>query len=443
MKMIKLAVIIAAFAVVMGCASNASSKPVPASSGVNTGSRTAKGAGSDELDHAIREISDYLNKRIPNGTKAVFLNVKSDWPALSEYILDGLTENAVNDEVFAVVDRQQLDAIRSELNFQWSGEVSDASAQEIGQMLGAQTIVSGSVSTIGSIYRIQARAIAVQTAAVQGQFSQNVSNKDQTLAALTTQKAPAPAAGRTGTGTQTAQAPAAGGTARTTPAAPAAASYKIGDKGPAGGLIFYDKGNNNGGWRYLEAAPEEAEFRAVWSESSFFIGDDTNFLRTEIGYGKQNTQLIIEKFREKTGNWNTAAQKAHDLSFNGFNDWFLPSQTELDQMFGNLKRKDLGNFKNEKYWCSNQYNQWGWGNRDAVSQDFKDGKVEGPNKTTVLYVRPIRQVAGTGGTAQSSAAPASRTTGTTGSSGTSGAAGAVEVIKGVGRILELFGELKK
>jgi hypothetical protein len=277
--------------------------------------------------------------------------------------------------------------------------VSDTSAQEIGQMLGAQTIVSGAVTTIGSIYRIQARAITVQTAAVQGQFSQNVDGKGPTIAALTQRKAPAgssPAAAastgaQTSAGTQTAAASAAGGTAATpaTPATPT--TYKIGDKGPAGGLIFYDKGNNNGGWRYLEAAPEEAEFRAVWSENSFFIGDDTNFLQSEIGYGYQNTRLIVEKFREKTGNWNTAAQKAHDLSFNGFNDWFLPSQSELDQLFGNLKRKNLGNLKDGKYWCSYQYTRWGWGERDAVSQDFKDGKVDGTNKTEVLYVRPIRQ----------------------------------------------------
>jgi hypothetical protein len=399
MKMIKLAVIIAAFVMVMGCAS---SNSVSASSGVNTGARTAKGAGNDELDHAIREISDYLNKRIPKGTKAVFLNVKSDWPDLSEYIISGLMENAVNDEVFSVVDRQQLDAIRSELNFQWSGEVSDTSAQEIGQMLGAQTIVSGTVTTIGSIYRIQARAIAVQTAAVQGQFSQNVDGKGPTIAALTERKAPAgssPAAAtstgtRTSAGTQTAAAPAASGTAAT-PAAPSATTYKIGDKGPAGGLIFYDKGNNNGGWRYLEAAPVETEFQAIWSEESFYIRDDEYTTRSEIGFGKRNTQFIVQKFRQKTGNWNTAAQKANDLSFNGFEDWFLPSQAELDQIFGNLKRRNLGDFKDEWYWTSTEGRE-GVGARTSIvsafCQNFNDGKMAEDYKTQKRYfVRPIRQ----------------------------------------------------
>jgi tetratricopeptide (TPR) repeat protein len=141
---------------------------------------------SDELDSAIRELSDYLNRRIPKGNKVVFLNVKSDWPDLSEYILDCFQENAVNDEAFTVVDRKQLDPIRAEQNFQYSGEVSDKSAQEIGQMLGAQTIVSGLVTKVGSEYRIQVRAIAVQTAAVQGLTTKNVSNRGPIVTALTT-----------------------------------------------------------------------------------------------------------------------------------------------------------------------------------------------------------------------------------------------------------------
>jgi TolB-like protein len=204
LKMIsRAAALVAVLLLIVGCGSTS-----PSSGGVNTGGSSRLSAAGDELDRAIRETSDYLNRRIAKGTKVVFLNVNSDWPDLSEYILFGLMENAVNDDLFSVVDRQQLDLIRAEQNFQYSGEVSDSSAQEIGQMLGAQIIVSGSVTTIGSIYRIQTRAIAVQTAAVQGQFSQNVSNKNETVAALTERKAPAGSATtRTTTGTQTAQTP--------------------------------------------------------------------------------------------------------------------------------------------------------------------------------------------------------------------------------------------
>ena len=83
----------------------------------------------DELDMAILEASDYLNERIPQGDKIAFVSTRQNYPALAEYIIDSLIENAVNDRIFSVVDRAQLDAIRSELNFQMSGEVSDDSAK--------------------------------------------------------------------------------------------------------------------------------------------------------------------------------------------------------------------------------------------------------------------------------------------------------------------------
>jgi len=148
----------------------------------------ASGADNDKIDSVIRELSNYLNTRIPKRNKVAFLNVKSDWPDFSEYILSSLIENAVNDEVFSVVDRRQLDDLRSELKFQWSGEVSDKSAQEIGQMLGAQIIVSGAVTEVGNEYRIQVRAISVKTAAVLGLNSRNVSKKGQIVSALTSAK---------------------------------------------------------------------------------------------------------------------------------------------------------------------------------------------------------------------------------------------------------------
>lgn len=40
------------------------------------------------------------------------------------------------------------------------------------------------------------------------------------------------------------------------------ATYKIGSTGPGGGLVFYDKGNYDDGWRYLEASP--ADFTYTW-----------------------------------------------------------------------------------------------------------------------------------------------------------------------------------
>ena len=88
------------------------------------GSKPAVSA-PDELDLAIRDASDYLNDNIPQGSMIVILNIQSDSASLSDYIIDELIVNAVNDKIFKVVDRQQLDLIRVEQNFQLSGEVDD------------------------------------------------------------------------------------------------------------------------------------------------------------------------------------------------------------------------------------------------------------------------------------------------------------------------------
>jgi len=89
------------------------------------------------------------------------------------------------------------------------------------------------------------------------------------------------------------------------------------------------------------------------------------------------------------------------LNINGFSDWFLPSSGELDQMYGNLKRRNLGDFSNDWYWSSTEYRQGpdlGWG---VTVQNFGNGKIEvaeigifSDERAKNHYVRPIRQVAG-------------------------------------------------
>jgi TolB-like protein len=55
-----------------------------------------------------------------------------------------------------MVDRQNLEKIRTEMNYQMSGEVSDESARSIGRQFGVQYIVYGRVRRIGGDYRVSA-----------------------------------------------------------------------------------------------------------------------------------------------------------------------------------------------------------------------------------------------------------------------------------------------
>jgi hypothetical protein len=315
----------------------------------------------DELDTAIRETSNYLNKQLSKGNKLMILNVQSDFPALSEYIIDELIANTVNDRVFSVVDRQQLNTIRAELNFQMSGEVDDSTAQSLGRMAGAQIIISGAVSRIGDLYRLRVRALSVQSAQIEGQFNRNIPN-GPTVTALVNSKATGYGSGPavTSTGSTTRQAssspaapvpaPAPAVVPTPAPVTPAAqpTTYNIGDKGPAGGIIFFDMGFDIDGWRYMEAAPQDIPGKFQWGAYGQNIGT-----QTALGSGKRNTEIIVLTLKNN-GETARAAQVADVAKYSGYDDWFLPSKDELDLMYKNLKQKYLGNFQNTLYWSSSE-----------------------------------------------------------------------------------------
>jgi len=112
--------------------------------------------------------------------------------------------------------------------------------------------------------------------------------------------------------------------------------YTLGEEGPAGGIVFYDKGKYTNVWRYLEAAPERMEFTAAWGPYTDVDGTDWT-----VGTGKRNTKLIVAALG-KDG--QAAAQRCANMNVNDYNDWFLPSREELDLMYKNLKQKGLGSF---------------------------------------------------------------------------------------------------
>jgi TolB-like protein len=139
---------------------------------------------SVSLDTGFSAGIKYFEERITKGTKLVVINFKSSSPQLSEYIVEELTVHFVNSGSFTVVDRSNLELLQQEMAFQLSGEVSDETALSIGKKLGAQTIVSGSVEPLGDVFRLRIRAIAVESAAIQGIYTANI-QKDRFLTGLT------------------------------------------------------------------------------------------------------------------------------------------------------------------------------------------------------------------------------------------------------------------
>jgi hypothetical protein len=160
----------------MACAGSPASAPTPA---IAPGETPAESKAPDELDAAVRETSDYLNSKLARGATVVFLNFKSDYPDLSEYLINELIENTVNDGRFAAVDRQNLAFIQQEIDYQLSGEVSDETAQSIGKKLGAQVIILGSIASLGDVYLLTVRAIGVESAEILGMLNRDIPPSDR------------------------------------------------------------------------------------------------------------------------------------------------------------------------------------------------------------------------------------------------------------------------
>jgi hypothetical protein len=164
---------------------------------------------------------------------------------------------------------------------------------------------------------------------------------------------------------------------------------KVGDTGPGGGVVFIDAstaGNNTG--QCFEAAP------ATWALS---WGCGSTMLVTEdlaIGMGKENTAAIVAGCAAGEDQTSMFAAKfADQLRAGGKDDWFLPSQDELAELYAQRELfADCGegqcaaDLAASTYWSSSH-----GGAGDAVSMNFVEGSepLNEPQKT-IRFVRPVR-----------------------------------------------------
>jgi TolB-like protein len=138
---------------------------------------------SMSIDEAIDVTASEMGQRLQKNSQIAVLNFSSQWKELSGYVIDEMNNAIVRAGSLTVVNRQQLDLARRELNFNMSGEVSDESAQRIGKFLGAQLVMTGSFTVIGGTYRFRIQVITVETGAVPYSNSLTVNN-DKILVAL-------------------------------------------------------------------------------------------------------------------------------------------------------------------------------------------------------------------------------------------------------------------
>ncbi len=161
--------------------------------------------------------------------------------------------------------------------------------------------------------------------------------------------------------------------------------YAIGDKGPAGGWVFYVTAD---GLHGLEAAPVDQAIPfapgAVWGcRGTDLSGTDG----TALGTGAPNTADIIRDCPDL----GIAARLADEyVSPDGYFDWYLPSKDELKLMYlnigaGSAPPVNVGGFVSNSYWSSSEFD-----GDDAWYKSFVSGASFSTDKNLPVGVRAVR-----------------------------------------------------
>jgi hypothetical protein len=124
------------------------------------------------LETALSAAAEVIISRLTPKTTVAVVSIASGDVESAEFVVDELAYLIVNSGNFKVVDRKSLEAIRSEQNFQTSGDVDDDSAVSIGKLLGANIVITGSISGAGSTRRLRLKALDVMTAEIAAMASE-------------------------------------------------------------------------------------------------------------------------------------------------------------------------------------------------------------------------------------------------------------------------------
>ncbi len=165
-----------------------------------------------------------------------------------------------------------------------------------------------------------------------------------------------------------------------------------------GGLIFYlDDQDTIPGMKGLVAAPQDQDYQGDFSIPWHCNGTDLPIPNVtsgpsgegaEIGDGATNTVGIDTASCSVPGD---AAVICANLSLSEYEDWFLPSAKELNEMYQKIGKgaatpnTNIGGFADIWYWSSSEVEAF-----IAWAQQFNDGTQSGGIKNDDYRVRAVR-----------------------------------------------------
>jgi len=133
----------------------------------NETSRTNTTPSENSIDDALPIAIEQAFARVPSDSKIAILSMSATTQSLQEYVV-GELEYLLTKQDLNVVDRTQLEKIRTERHLQTSSDIDDRTSISMGKFLGAGFIVTALTDGAGSLQRLRLRVLDVETAEVVG-----------------------------------------------------------------------------------------------------------------------------------------------------------------------------------------------------------------------------------------------------------------------------------
>jgi len=136
------------------------------------------------LDEAVLRAALKIGTDLPAGATVAVIHFRSKKETLSAYVSNELHGAILRNRRLTPVkpDEGQLQSIRGELRLTDAGEIEEESARNIGQLLGAQYLVTGSLERGTSGYELLVTAVDAESAEQKSRYSALVSPSDVMLA---------------------------------------------------------------------------------------------------------------------------------------------------------------------------------------------------------------------------------------------------------------------
>jgi hypothetical protein len=121
----------------------------------------------------LRLVSERIGEKVSARDIVAVVGFQADTIRFSNRVIDDLIDGLIAAHA-RVVDRQNMEAVRAEQEYQYSGYVDEESAVSLGHELGASAIILGSGENMQDYYRFNFRMISVQTREILVRYSVNV-----------------------------------------------------------------------------------------------------------------------------------------------------------------------------------------------------------------------------------------------------------------------------